>query len=212
MLACVGSPFLCPLPLPGPWGPGTWWWTRTEPRSLQWLKHHTEMLEKKWRAALQTCQMVAKCKSNGCRWWAWGWKVEKWWLRRKSGFEPVTAEQYHSIRITAVRHWSLLVSPRRNKRLLVSPRRNKWLFLKLQWKKKMKESKTSSMIKAKPGVSGPHLSPSCFHTRSSLNLEEAREFLRVIKRDRIGIHIKRENINVKRALVSKICFIFSYKD
>ena len=78
--------------------------------------------------------------------------------------------------------------------------------------KKMKESKTSSMIKAKPGVSGPHLPPSCFHTRSSLNLEEAREFLRVIKRDRIGIHIKRENINVKRALVSKICFIFSYKD
>ena len=78
--------------------------------------------------------------------------------------------------------------------------------------KKKWESKTSSMIKAKLGVSGSHFPPSCFHTRSSLNLEEAREFLRVRKRDRIGILIKRENINVKRALVSKICFIFSYKD
>ena len=63
----------------------------------------------------------------------------------------------------------------------------------------MKESKTSSMIKAKLGVSGPHFPPSCFHTRSSLNLEETRAFLRVRKRDRIGTHIKRENINLKRA-------------
>ena len=182
-----------PTPLspasPGPWGPGAWWWTSAEPTSPQWLKHHTEMLEKKWRAALQTCQMAAKCKSNGCRWWAWGWKVEKWWLQRKSGFEPVTMEQYHSIRITAVGHWSLLVSPKRNK----------WFFLKLQRKKKMKESKTSSTIKAKLGVTGPHFPPSCFHTRASLKLEETREFLRVRKRDRIGTHLRRENINVKRA-------------
>lgn len=66
-------------------------------------------------------------------------------------------------------------------------------------KKKMKESKTNSMIKAKLGVSGPHFPPSSFHTRSSLNLEETRAFLRVRKRDRIGTHIKRENINIKRA-------------
>lgn len=66
-------------------------------------------------------------------------------------------------------------------------------------KKKMKESKTSSTIKAKLGVTGPYFPPTCFHTRASLNLEETREFLRVRKRDRIGTHLKRENINVKRA-------------
>lgn len=126
--ACVGSPFLCPPPLPGPWRPGTWWWTRAEPTSLQWLSITQRPLEKKQRAALQTRQMAAKCKSNGCRWWAWGWRCGGW---RKSGFEPVTMEQYHSIRITAVRHWSLLVSPRRNK----------WLFLKLSGKKKWKSQR-----------------------------------------------------------------------
>lgn len=74
--ACVGSPFLCPTPLPGPWGPGTWWWTRAEPTSLQWLKHHTEARGRNGGTALRQRQMAAKCKSNGCRWWAWGWKMK----------------------------------------------------------------------------------------------------------------------------------------
>lgn len=102
--------------------------------------------------------------------------------------------------------------PKKKQAIVGFPKEKQVIISETPVEKKMKESKTSSMIKAKLSVSGPHFPPSCFHTRSSLNLEEAREFLRVRKRDRIGILIKRENINVKRALVSKICFIFSYKD